>query len=50
MMSMNTVYKKCLHLAADMVEAVLNSTSHAFRKICAPWGVIFFMGASNAIY
>ena len=44
------VYKKCLHLAADMVETFLNSTSHAFRKICAPWGVIFFMGASNAIY
>jgi hypothetical protein len=21
-----------------------NNTSHAFRKICAPWGVTFFMG------
>jgi hypothetical protein len=20
-----------------------NNTSHAFRKICAPWGVTFFM-------
>ena len=44
------VYRFFLHLAQDMVEDTLNSTPHAFRKICAPWGVIFYPGASNAIY
>ena len=28
----------------------LNNTPHAFRKICAPWGVTFFMGVSIAIF
>lgn len=50
MKMVNEVYKKCLHSASDMVEDCLNSTSHAFRKICAPWGVVFFLGASNEIY
>jgi hypothetical protein len=25
-----------------------NNTSHAFRKICAPWGVTFFMANNHA--
>lgn len=29
---------------------IVNSTPHASRKNCAPWGVIFFQGAGNAIY
>ena len=32
-----------------MVHAASNSTSHAFRKICAPWEVVFFPGARDAI-
>lgn len=46
----NTGYKKSLLSTEDMVEDTLNSTPHASRKICAPWGVIFYLGASNAIY
>jgi hypothetical protein len=50
MKNLNTGYKKCLLSALDMVEDCANSTPHAFRKICAPWGVIFFLGASSEIY
>ena len=39
-----------LHQFQNMINTTTNSTPHAFRKICAPWGVIFFLGASNEIY
>ena len=28
----------------DMDDKSINNTPHAFRQICAPWGVTFFKG------
>lgn len=28
----------------NMSSIIINNTPHAFRKICAPWGVTYFWG------
>jgi len=33
---------KKLDFSIKMLNIRANNTSHAFRKICAPWGVTFF--------
>ena len=35
---------------ADMSDKSINNTPHAFRQICAPWGVTFFKGVCDALY
>lgn len=40
----STIYIFFLHLGLNLVEDIFNSTSHASRKLCAPWGVVFYPG------
>jgi len=40
---------KKLDFSIKMLNIRANNTSHAFRKICAPWGVTFFWETDYAV-
>ena len=40
---------KMLDFSIKMLNIIANNTSHAFRKICAPWGVTFFGRLYHAV-
>ena len=40
---------KMLDFSSQMYNIEANNTSHAFRKICAPWGVTFFWRLYHAV-
>ena len=40
---------KMLDFSRQMYHMKTNNTSHAFRKICAPWGVTFFWRLYHAV-
>jgi len=40
---------KMLDFSIKMLNIKANNTSHAFRKICAPWGVTFFGRLYHAV-
>jgi prophage tail gpP-like protein len=40
---------KKLDFSIKMLNIRANNTSHAFRKICAPWGVTFFGRLYHAV-
>jgi prophage tail gpP-like protein len=40
---------KMLDFSIKMLNIKANNTSHASRKICAPWGVTFFMGMNYEV-
>lgn len=40
---------KMLDFSIKMLNIRDNNTSHAFRKICAPWGVTFFWRLYHAV-